>query len=249
MNDAPDRADTVDAPAAAPVDLIVDARGIERTYRQGEIAVPVLYDLDLRVRRGEWVACTGRSGAGKSTLLHVLGLLDSADAGSYRLAGHDVSDLDDNARAQLRGALLGFVFQLHNLLPRTSALENVATPLIYRGVRRAERLRRAAAALQAVGLADRAAHDPSQLSGGQMQRVAIARALVGDPEVLLVDEPTGNLDLTATAEVLELLDALHAEGRTIVMITHEEDVAAHADRRLVLSEGRLHDDRTMEGDR
>ena len=237
------------SPLAAGVDLIVDARGIERTYRQGEIAVPVLYDLDLRVRRGEWVACTGRSGAGKSTLLHVLGLLDSADAGSYRLAGHDVSDLDDNARAQLRGALLGFVFQLHNLLPRTSALENVATPLIYRGVRRAERLRRAAAALQAVGLADRAAHDPSQLSGGQMQRVAIARALVGDPEVLLVDEPTGNLDLTATAEVLELLDALHAEGRTIVMITHEEDVAAHADRRLVLSEGRLHDDRTMEGDR
>ena len=233
----------------APAEAIVDARGIERTYRQGDIAVPVLYDLDLAVRRGEWVACTGRSGAGKSTLLHVLGLLDSADGGSYRLAGHDVSALDDNARAHLRGALLGFVFQLHNLLPRTSALENVATPLIYRGVRRTERLRRAEAALEAVGLADRAAHDPSQLSGGQMQRVAIARALVGDPEVLFVDEPTGNLDLTATAEVMGLLDALHAEGRTIVMITHEADVAAHADRRLVLSEGRLHDDRTMEGDR
>ena len=230
-------------------DQVMVARGIERTYRQGEFAVPVLYDLDLEVRRGEWVACTGRSGSGKSTLLHVLGLLDSADGGQYWLGSHDVSDLDDNARAHLRGVLLGFVFQLHNLLPRTSALENVAAPLIYRGVRRPERLRRAAAALEAVGLADRAAHDPSQLSGGQMQRVAIARALVGDPEVLLVDEPTGNLDLTATAEVLELLDALHREGRTILMITHEEDVAARADRRLVLSEGRLHDDLTMEGKR
>ena len=217
-------------------EVVLEARDIERTYRRGDIAVPVLKDLDLQVRRGEWVACTGRSGSGKSTLLHVLGLLDSADAGTYLLAGHDVCDLDDSARARLRNELLGFVFQLHNLLPRTSALENVATPLIYRGVRRAERLRRARAALEAVGLADRADHDPSQLSGGQMQRVAIARALVGDPEVLLVDEPTGNLDLAATGEVLELLDRLHDEGRTIVMITHEEDVAAHADRRLVLSE-------------
>ena len=230
-------------------EVVVEARGIERTYRQGDMAVPVLHDLDLTVGRGEWVACTGRSGSGKSTLLHVLGLLDSADAGTYRLGGHNVSDLDDNARAHLRNVLLGFVFQLHNLLPRTSALENVAAPLVYRGVRRAERLRRATSALEAVGLADRAAHDPSQLSGGQMQRVAIARALVGDPEVLLVDEPTGNLDLRATSEVLALLDALHDEGRTILMITHEEDVAAHADRRLVLSEGRLHDDRTMEGKR
>jgi putative ABC transport system ATP-binding protein len=227
-------------------DVILAATGIERTYGQGDIAVPVLKELDLQVRRGEWVACTGRSGSGKSTLLHVLGLLDSADAGSYVLAGHDVSDLDDSARARLRNELLGFVFQLHNLLPRTSALENVATPLIYRGVRRAERLRRAREALAAVDLADRAHHDPSQLSGGQMQRVAIARALVGDPELLLVDEPTGSLDLVATGEVMELLDRLHSEGRTIVMITHEEDVAAHADRRLVLSGGRLHDENMME---
>jgi putative ABC transport system ATP-binding protein len=233
--------------ADADADLILVATGIERTYRHGEIALPVLWDLDLRVRRGEWVACTGRSGSGKSTLLHVLGLLDSADSGSYLLAGHQVSDLDDGQRARLRNELLGFVFQLHNLLPRTSALENVATPLIYRGVRRAERLRRARAALQAVGLADRASHDPGRLSGGQMQRVAIARALVGDPELLLVDEPTGSLDLAATAEVLELLDALHAEGRTIVMITHEQDVASHADRRLVLSDGNLHDEHPTEG--
>jgi putative ABC transport system ATP-binding protein len=228
------------APASADGDVILAVTGIERTYRHGDIALPVLYGLDLEVARGEWLACTGRSGSGKSTLLHVLGLLDSADAGTYLLAGRNVSDLDDSARARLRNELLGFVFQLHNLLPRTSALENVATPLIYRGVRRAERLRRAQAALEAVGLADRASHDPGQLSGGQMQRVAIARALVGDPELLLVDEPTGNLDLTATNEVLDLLDALHAQGRTIVMITHEEDVAGHADRRLVLRDGALH---------
>lgn len=221
-------------------DIVLEATAIERTYRQGSFAVPVLKDLDLQVRRGEWVACTGRSGAGKSTLLHVLGLLDSADAGVYLLAGHDVSDLDDAARAHMRNQLLGFVFQLHNLLPRTTALENVATPLVYRGVRRAERLRRAREALAAVGLEDRAEHDPSALSGGQMQRVAIARALVGNPELLFVDEPTGNLDLAATNEVLKLLDELHAQGRTIVMITHEEDVAEHATRRLILSEGKLH---------
>ncbi len=222
-------------------DILLEARGVVRTYRRGDISVPVLKGLDLEVRRGEWVACTGRSGSGKSTLLNVLGLLDSADAGTYVLAGHDVSDLDDIGRAQLRNRLLGFVFQLHNLLPRTTALENVATPLVYRGVRRAERLRRAEAALKAVDLADRADHDPSELSGGQMQRVAIARALVGDPELLLVDEPTGNLDLVATREVLEILDQLHAGGRTIFMITHEEDVAEHANRKLVLSDGRLHE--------
>jgi putative ABC transport system ATP-binding protein len=236
-------------PSSVNTDLILAATGIERTYRRGDIALPVLHGLDLQVHRGEWVACTGRSGSGKSTLLHVLGLLDSADGGTYLLAGHDVSDLDDAARARLRNELLGFVFQLHNLLARTSALENVATPLIYRGVRRAERLRRAQAALAAVGLADRADHDPSQLSGGQMQRVAIARALVGDPELLLVDEPTGNLDLAATNDVLDLLDAVHAQGRTIVMITHEQDVAAHADRRLVLRDGALHDERSTEESR
>jgi putative ABC transport system ATP-binding protein len=223
------------------LEAVLDARGIVRTYRRGQIEVPVLKGLDLRVGRGEWVACTGRSGSGKSTLLNVLGLLDSADGGRYLLAGQDVSELDDAGRAHMRNRLLGFVFQLHNLLPRTTALENVTTPLVYRGVRRAERLRLAKGALEMVGLADRADHDPNELSGGQMQRVAIARALVGDPEVLLVDEPTGNLDLQATGEVMELLDRLHDHGRTIVMITHEEDVAEHADRRLVLGDGILHD--------
>ena len=234
-------------PTGTPAEreVVLDAHRIVRTYRRGEIEVPVLKGLELQVLRGEWVACTGRSGSGKSTLLNVLGLLDSADDGTYLLAGHDVSELDDTGRARLRNLLLGFVFQLHNLLPRTTALENVATPLVYRGVRRAERLRRASAALAMVGLADRADHDPNELSGGQMQRVAIARAVVGDPEVLLVDEPTGNLDLQATGEVLELLDRLHDEGRTILMITHEEDVAEHADRRLVLGDGVLHDYRSQ----
>jgi putative ABC transport system ATP-binding protein len=230
-----------DLPDAKDREAILDARGLVRTYRRGQFEVPVLKGLDLQAQRGEWVACTGRSGSGKSTLLNVLGLLDKADGGTYVLAGQDVSELDDTGRAHIRNELLGFVFQLHNLLPRTTALENVATPLVYRGVKRSERLRRAREALGMVGLADRADHDPNELSGGQMQRVAIARALVGDPEVLLVDEPTGNLDLTATAEVLELLDRLHDEGRTIVMITHEEDVAEHADRRVVLGDGILHD--------
>jgi putative ABC transport system ATP-binding protein len=233
---------------ASDAELVLDARGVVRTYKRGEIEVPVLKGLDLQVRRGEWVACTGRSGSGKSTLLNVLGLLDSANDGVYLLAGQDVRELDDAGRSRVRNLLLGFVFQLHNLLPRTTALENVATPLVYRGVRRSERLRLAAAALEMVGLADRADHDPNELSGGQMQRVAIARAVVGDPEVLLVDEPTGNLDLQATAEVLELLDRLHDEGRTIVMITHEEDVAGHADRRLVLGDGVLHDYHSESGE-
>jgi putative ABC transport system ATP-binding protein len=168
------------------------------------------------------------------TILKVSGL-----ERTYR-RGENVSGLDDFARSRMRNELLGFVFQLHNLLPRTTALENVAAPLIYRGVRRAERLRRAREALEGVGLADRADHDPSELSGGQMQRVAIARALVGNPALVFADEPTGNLDLQATNEVMNILDQIHAEGHTIVMITHEEDVAAHADRRLVLSEGKLH---------
>ncbi len=234
-------AELYDPPNANDREVVLDARSLVRTYRRGQFDVPVLKGLDLQVERGEWVACTGRSGSGKSTLLNVLGLLDKADGGTYVLAGQDVSELDDAGRAHIRNELLGFVFQLHNLLPRTSALENVTTPLVYRGVKRSERLRLAREALEQVGLADRADHDPNELSGGQMQRVAIARALVGNPEVLLVDEPTGNLDLTATAEVLGLLDRLHDQGRTIVMITHEEDVAEHADRRLVLGDGILHD--------
>jgi putative ABC transport system ATP-binding protein len=221
-------------------ETVVEVRGMERTYRRGDFSVPVLKGLDLVVARGEWVACTGRSGSGKSTLLNVLGLLDSADAGTYLLAGHNVSDLDDTGRAQLRNRLLGFVFQLHNLLPRTTALENVATPLVYSGVRRAERLRRAEAALEAVGLADRADHDPGELSGGQMQRVAIARALVHAPDLLMADEPTGNLDTTSGDEVLALLrQAATSLGATILMATHSPEAAAIADHRIHLRDGRI----------
>jgi putative ABC transport system ATP-binding protein len=185
------------------------------------------------------VAVRGPSGSGKSTLLNILGLLDRPDAGVYELAGEDVSDLGDTRRAELRNRRIGFVFQSFNLLPRTSALENVAAPLLYRGIRRAARLARAREALERVGLADRADHDPTELSGGQLQRVAIARALVGEPALLLADEPTGNLDSRSGAEVLELFAALNRDGTTVLMITHDPTVAGRAQRRLVLDAGRV----------
>jgi len=201
--------------------------------------VPVLEAVDLELVEGEWLAVLGPSGSGKSTLLNILGLLDRPDAGVYELAGEDVSDLGDTRRAALRNRRIGFVFQSFNLLPRTSALENVATPLLYRGIRRAARLTQALGALERVGLADRADHDPTELSGGQLQRVAIARALVGEPALLLADEPTGNLDSRSGAEVLELFAALHRAGTTVLMITHDPVVASRAQRRLVLDAGRL----------
>jgi putative ABC transport system ATP-binding protein len=191
------------------------------------------------VAEGEWLAIVGPSGSGKSTLLNILGLLDRPDDGTYVLDGKDTSGLRDRERTTLRNRTIGFVFQRFNLLPRTSALENVAAPLLYRHVRGAERRRRAREALERVGLGDRIDHDPTELSGGQLQRVAVARALVGDPALLLVDEATGNLDAASTAEIIRLLDGLHADGRTIVMITHEADVAAHADRQLLLHDGSL----------
>jgi putative ABC transport system ATP-binding protein len=226
----------VSMPVPIPV---VRTRALARTYRRGAIAVPVLEAVDLELAEGEWVAVLGPSGSGKSTLLNLLGLLDRPDAGVYELAGEDVSDLGDTRRAELRNRRIGFVFQSFNLLPRTSALENVAAPLLYRGIRRAARLARAREALERVGLADRVDYDPSQLSGGQLQRVAIARALVGNPALLLADEPTGNLDSRSGAEVLELFAALHQAGSTVLMITHDPTVAARAQRRLVLDAGRL----------
>jgi len=218
---------------------VLSMRGIRRAYRTGPEVLPVLTGVDVDVARGEWVAILGASGSGKSTLLNIIGLLDQPDGGTYLLAGKDVSRLDDRSRARVRNRDLGMVFQRFNLLPRTSALDNVATPLLYARVGAAEREARALTALTQVGLADRVQHDPSQLSGGQMQRVAIARALVNDPALLLADEPTGNLDATSGAEVLRLFAHLHEQGRTIVMITHDMDVAAHADRRLVLEHGTL----------
>jgi putative ABC transport system ATP-binding protein len=218
---------------------VVRTRALARTYLRGSIAVPVLEAVDLELVEGDWLAVLGPSGSGKSTLLNILGLLDRPDAGVYELAGEDVSDLGDTRRAELRNRRIGFVFQSFNLLPRTSALENVAAPLLYRGIRRAARLTQAHVALERVGLADRADHDPTELSGGQLQRVAIARALVGEPALLLADEPTGNLDSRSGAEVLELFAALHRAGSTVLMITHDPVVASRAQRRLVLDAGRL----------
>jgi putative ABC transport system ATP-binding protein len=220
-------------------DQVVRTHAVARTYRRGAIAVPVLEAVDLELAEGEWVAVLGPSGSGKSTLLNILGLLDRPDAGTYELAGEDVSDVGDTRRAELRNRRIGFVFQSFNLLPRTSALENVAAPLLYRGVRRAARLARARDTLERVGLADRVDYDPSELSGGQLQRVAIARALVGEPALLLADEPTGNLDSRSGAEVLDLFAALHQAGSTVLMITHDPNVAGRAQRRLVLDAGRL----------
>jgi putative ABC transport system ATP-binding protein len=223
----------------SPPPPVVRTRALARTYRRGAIAVPVLEAVDLELAGGEWLAILGPSGSGKSTLLNILGLLDRPDAGVYELAGEDVSDLGDTRQAELRNRRIGFVFQSFNLLPRTSALENVAAPLLYRGIRRGDRLARARQALERVGLADRMDYDPGQLSGGQLQRVAVARALVGEPALLLADEPTGNLDSRSGAEVMELFGALHQAGSTVLMITHDPTVAARAQRRLVLDAGRL----------
>ena len=212
---------------------------VSRVYRMGPVDVPALADVSLQVGTGEFVAIVGPSGSGKSTMMNILGCLDRPTHGAYHLAGAPVAELDDDSLARLRSRTIGFVFQSYNLLPRTSALENVATPLLYQGVRRPERLRRARATLERLGLGDRVDHEPTELSGGQQQRVAVARALVTEPALILADEPTGNLDSHAGAEVTALLRELHRTGRTVVLITHDIDVAATADRQIHLLDGRL----------
>jgi putative ABC transport system ATP-binding protein len=212
---------------------------VSRVYRMGEVEVPALDDVSLEIGAGEFVAIVGPSGSGKSTMMNILGCLDRPTHGAYRLAGSPVAELDDDALAELRSRTIGFVFQSYNLLPRTSALENVATPLLYQGVRRGERLRRARATLDRLGLGDRVDHEPSELSGGQQQRVAVARALVTEPALILADEPTGNLDSHAGAEVTALLRDLHGQGRTVVLITHDNEVAGTADRQIHLRDGRV----------
>ena len=212
---------------------------VSRVYRMGPVQVPALADVSLQIGTGEFVAIVGPSGSGKSTMMHILGCLDRPTHGTYHLAGAPVAELDDDSLARLRSRTIGFVFQSYNLLPLTSALENVATPLLYQGVRRAERLRRARATLERLGLGDRVDHEPTELSGGQQQRVAVARALVTEPALILADEPTGNLDSHAGAEVTALLRELHRTGRTVVLITHDIDVAATADRQIHLLDGRL----------
>jgi ABC-type lipoprotein export system ATPase subunit len=218
---------------------IVDLDHVWRVYRTGRVQVPALVDASLAVQRGEFVAIVGASGSGKSTLMHVVGCLDRPTAGTYSIAGTSVAELDEDALAELRSRTIGFVFQSFNLLPRTSALENVATPLLYQGIRRRERLARAGAVLERLGLGDRLTHEPSELSGGQQQRVAIARALVTEPVLILADEPTGNLDSLAGAEVIAILRELHATGRTIVLITHDPAVAVAAGRQVRIADGRL----------
>ncbi|MDF1602708.1 ABC transporter ATP-binding protein [Nocardioides sp. YIM 152315] len=218
---------------------MIAIEGIRKTYRTGSLEFEALCGIDTTIREGEYVAVVGPSGSGKSTLMNILGCLDNPTVGGYHLAGEDVSTMSEAQLAEVRNRRIGFVFQQFNLLAGLPAWRNVELPLVYAGLPRHERRDRAVAALERVGLGDRTENRPGELSGGQQQRVAVARALVTEPAMILADEPTGNLDSRSTADVLDLLDALHDAGRTIVLITHEKDVAARAGRNLVISDGRI----------
>ncbi|WP_426573609.1 ABC transporter ATP-binding protein [Aquihabitans sp. McL0605] len=222
---------------------VIELVGVGKTYATGSLEVHALRDVSLTIEQGEFVAIVGPSGSGKSTLMHILGCLDTPTVGTFRLADEDVASLDEDRLADVRNRHIGFVFQQFNLLPYLSAWRNVELPLVYTGTDRAERRDRALAALAQVGLADRADHKPGELSGGQQQRVAIARALVTEPALILADEPTGNLDSASTADVLDLLDDLHRQGRSIILITHEHDVAERAERVIQIHDGQV---RTLE---
>jgi putative ABC transport system ATP-binding protein len=216
--------------------------GITKHYLMGDEEVRALDGVDLHVERNEYVALIGPSGSGKSTLMNLIGCLDTPTTGTYVLNGRDTSDMDEAELAHVRNREIGFVFQSFHLLPRLSVLDNVCQPLVYRGVPRAERQRLATQALGQVGLGNRLGHRPNQLSGGQRQRVAVARALVGRPAILLADEPTGNLDSRTSAEIMALFDELHGSGQTVVVVTHEPDIAAHCRRTIRLADGRIVED-------
>jgi len=221
---------------------IIRLEGITRNFQMGEELLKVLKGIDLTIEKGEYVALMGPSGSGKSTLMNLIGCLDTPSGGRYFLDGVDVSQMNDNELAEVRNKKIGFIFQTFNLIPRLSTLENVALPLIYAGVGKSERLKRAEEVLSAVGLADRMGHKPNELSGGQRQRVAVARALVNRPSLLLADEPTGNLDTKTSYEIMALFEELHDQGNTIVLVTHEEDIASYTHRIVRLRDG------LMEGD-
>ena len=233
-------------PGDVPRDAVIVTRGITRDYVLGAETVRALQGVDLVIRRNEFVAIMGPSGSGKSTLMNMIGCLDSPTAGEYWLNGHRVSELNDNELARIRNKEIGFVFQTFNLLPRATALQNVELPMVYAGVGSKQRHLAAEAALGRVGLADRMHHRPNELSGGQRQRVAIARALVNSPSILLADEPTGNLDSKTSEEILMLFEQLFAEGQTIILVTHEHDIAAHARRQVHLRDGKVESDYATE---
>ena len=216
---------------------VIHLRGITRDFKLGAQTVHVLKGIDLDIKRGEYVALMGPSGSGKSTLMNLLGCLDTPTSGTYVLAGRDVSRMAENELAEVRNQEIGFVFQTFNLIPRQTALDNVALPLVYAGIAKEERMDRAADVLRSVGLGDRMDHRPNQLSGGQRQRVAIARALVNKPSLILADEPTGNLDTATSEEIMRLFDEIHGLGNTLVVVTHEEDIAQRAKRIIRLRDG------------
>lgn len=221
---------------------ILQLRGITRDFKMGAQTVHVLKGIDLDIYKNQYVALMGPSGSGKSTLMNLLGCLDTPTEGSYELNGYDVSALDDNALAEIRNNEIGFVFQTFNLLPRSTALENVALPLVYAGWGKEERIARASEVLEQVGLGDRMDHKPNQLSGGQRQRVAVARALVNKPALILADEPTGNLDSKTSVEIMKLFDEIQAAGNTVILVTHEEDIAQYAKRVIRLVDGNIDSD-------
>ena len=229
-------------PADVPRDAVIVTRNLKRDYDMGGEVVHALRGVDLTIRRNEFVAIMGPSGSGKSTLMNLIGCLDTPSEGEYWLNGHRVSDLDDDELARIRNKEIGFVFQTFNLLPRATALNNVELPLVYAGLGGKERRALATEALTRVGLADRLQHRPNELSGGQRQRVAIARALVNTPSILLADEPTGNLDSATSEEILGLFEQLFRDGQTIVLVTHEADIAKHARRQVHLKDGRVERD-------
>ena len=228
------------------VSALIEMREVERNYSMGGELIAALAGVSFEIQAGEFVAIIGSSGSGKSTLMNILGCLDTPSRGSYQLRGHDVRALSDDALSDLRNREIGFIFQNFQLLPRASALENVALPLVYRGVRPRERRALAKRALERVGLGHRASHKPNELSGGQRQRVSIARALVAEPSLLLADEPTGNLDTATGRDILALFDQLHSAGNTIVVVTHEPAIASRCPRAIRLSDGRIVDDRRTE---